>query len=360
MKKTGIGIVGCGAISGIYLKNIAEMYEDIEVVHVCDAIEERAREAAEKWGIPNYCSDMNELVNNPNVDIVLNLGRTYDHFGISTAAMKAGKHVYSEKPLGITMEEGKALSALSDSTGLELCCSPDTYLGGSFQTCRKLIDDGVIGDVIGGSCAMVCHGHESWHANPDFYYKPGGGPMLDMGPYYITVLVNMLGRVKRVTGMCKKTFDTRTITSQPHYGDTIDVEVDTYVDGLLEFENGAIVHLFTTFDVYDSAQPNMELYGTKGTLRLPDPDWFSGDIFLYTPESKEYEAVPTDFPFEGNCRGLGLNDMAKAIEEGRKPRTDKMQALHVLEVMLAIIRSGNEGRFIDITTPYERAPIMER
>lgn len=354
-----IGIVGCGAISDIYLKNITEMYRGIQVVRTCDIVEERARNAAEQYGIQKYSSDMNDVMADPEVDIVLNLGRTYDHYEISTAALNAGKHVYSEKPLGITMDEGRALVALAKEKKRYLGCAPDTFLGGSFQTCRKLIESGMIGDVLGASCAMVCRGHESWHPNPDFYYKPGGGPMLDMGPYYITVLVNLLGGVKRVAGMCKKSFPERIITSEPHYGETIRVDVDTYVNGFMEFENGAIGSIFTTFDVYDSKLPDMEIYGSEGTLQVPNPDWFGGEVKLYRPETKEYTLIPPMFPYDGNCRGLGLADMARAIETGRTARANCGQALHVLEVMLGIIESGRKGTFVDIESRYEKPPMMK-
>lgn len=359
MKKMRIGIVGCGDISGIYLKNLTEMYHEVEVVHVCDVVAERVEAAAKEYSIARHSTDMKDLMNDPDVDIVLNLGRTFDHYAISEAALNAGKHVYSEKPLGITLEEGKKLIALAKEKGLHIGCAPDTFLGGAFQTCRKIIESGMIGDLVGASAFMVCRGHESWHPNPGFYYKPGGGPMLDMGPYYITTLINLMGGIKRVTGMARKTFPVRTITSQPHYGDTIDVEVDTHVNGLMEFENGAIGSILTTFDVYNSKAPSIEIYGTEGTLQVPDPDWFGGEIKLYRPETEEYSVIPSMFPYDGNCRGLGLADMAKAIQTGREIRVSGERALHVLEVMCGFIKSSEEHRHIDIETPYTKPALMK-
>ena len=359
MDKMRIGIVGCGDISGIYLKNLTELNREVEVTHVCDVMAERARGAAEEHGIRRFSTDMNELVNDPQVDIVLNLGRTFDHFGISAAALNAGKHVYSEKPLGITFEEGKALVDLAEEKGLLLGCAPDTFLGGAFQTCRKIIESGMIGDLIGASAFMVCRGHESWHPNPDFYYKPGGGPMLDMGPYYITTLVNLMGGIKSVSGMAKKSFPVRTITSEPRFGETIEVEVETHVNGLMEFENGAVGNILTTFDVYHSKAPSIEIYGSEGTLQVPDPDWFGGEIKLYRPETEDYSVIPSMFPYDGNCRGLGLADMAKAVQTGREMRVSGRRALHVLEVMCGFIKSSEERRTVDIGTGYTKPALMK-
>jgi len=356
--KTRIGIVGCGDISGIYLKNLTNLFREVEVTHVCDVIEERAKAAAKEYSVARYSTRMEELIEDPNVDIVLNLGRALDHYGITEAALKAGKPVYSEKPLGINYEEGKKLLELSKEKGIPLGCAPDTFLGSSLQTSRKLIESGMIGEVIGASAFMVCRGHESWHPNPGFYYQPGGGPMLDMGPYYITALVNLLGGVRRVTGMAKKSFAKRIITSKPHFGETIDVEVDTYVNGLMEFESGAIASILTTFDVYDSQSPYIEIYGSEGTLQIPDPDCFSGEIKLYRPETKCYSTIPDLFPYAGNSRGLGWADMAKAIRTGREIRADASRALHVLEVMCGFIRSSEEKRHIEIETVFTKPKPM--
>jgi predicted dehydrogenase len=358
MEKTRIGIVGCGYISDIYLKNLTNLFREVEVTHVCDVIEEKARKAAKVYSVESYSTKMEELFDDPNVDMVLNLGRTFEHYEITKAAILAGKPVYSEKPLGITFEEGKELIELAKEKGVPIGCAPDTFLGSSFQTCRKVIEGGMIGEVLGASAFMVCPGHESWHPNPDFYYKLGGGPLLDMGPYYLTVLVNLLGGVKRVTGMAKKSFLKRKISSQPRFGDIIDVEVDTYVNGIVEFQNGAIGSIFTTFDVHNSQTPHIEIYGSEGTLELPDPDCFGGEIKLFRKETNSYSTIPAMFPYTENCRGLGVADMAKSIKTGREIRANGNQALHVLEVMCGIIRSSEEKRFIDIESEYSKPKRM--
>ena len=190
--------------------------------------------------------------------------------------MRAGKHVYSEKPLAATYEEGCELAALAKEKNLMLGGAPDTFLGAGIQTCRKLIDDGFIGRPVGASARMICHGHETWHPSPEFYYQNGGGPMMDMGPYYLTALVNLLGRADSLTGVVSKSFETRTITSAPLYGREIQVEVPTHVNGILQFANGAVATITTTFDVYYDSSASLEIYGTKGTLRAPDPNGFGG------------------------------------------------------------------------------------
>ena len=198
-----IGVVGCGDISGIYLHNMTKVYGNLEVVGVCDLIPERSSRAATNNNIGRIYADVDELLADDNVDIVLNITRPVDHFNVSMAVLRAGKHLYTEKPLGITMDEGRQITALAKEKGLYVGCSPDTFLGAGLQTCRKVIDAGLIGEPIGGTAHMIVHGHESWHPNPDFYYQRGGGPMLDMGPYYVTALLNFLGRVDAVSG-CRK------------------------------------------------------------------------------------------------------------------------------------------------------------
>ena len=216
------------------------MFKEIEVIGVCDLIRERAEKAVKQYNIPKLYNDMYELFADPEVDIVLNITRPDEHYAVTRAALEAGKHVYSEKPLAATLEDGKKLVALAKEKGLLLGGAPDTFLGAGIQTCRKLIDDGVIGDVIGGAGFMIRHGHETWHPDPEFYYKRGGGPMLDMGPYYVTALVNLICNVEAVSSMTRITFPERKITSQPKNGEVIHVDVPTLVAGAMRFTNGAI------------------------------------------------------------------------------------------------------------------------
>lgn len=371
---TKIGIVGIGAISGIYLKNITHMFDNIEIIGVCDLIRERAEKAVEEYNIPKLYENMQELFSDDEVDIVLNLTRPYEHFDVTMAALKAGKNVYSEKPLGATLEEGLRLTEYAREHGLLIGGAPDTFLGAGIQTCKKLIDDGFIGEVVGASAYMVCRGHETWHPDPEFYYKFGGGPMLDMGPYYITALVNLLGPVASVAGMSKVSFNERKITSEPHHGEVIKVDVPTHVTGLMQFKSGVIGTIFTTFDVYTAEVPRIEIYGSRGTLSVPDPNCFDGtprlfigerpkpllgDPAIIKPQPPSFKEIPLLFDYSDNSRGLGLSDMAKAIKEGRKPRADSEQTLHVIEVLTSFDKSSAEHRFIDMQTTMEKPPAMQ-
>ncbi|MDL2301990.1 Gfo/Idh/MocA family oxidoreductase [Lachnospiraceae bacterium OttesenSCG-928-D06] len=355
-----IGMVGVGAISGIYLDNITKMFKEIELLAVCDLVKEKAEKAVEEYKIPKIYDTMEELFADEEIDIVLNLTRPYEHFDVTKAALLAGKHVYSEKPLAATLEEGKALVELANEKELMLGGAPDTFMGAGIQTCRKLIEDGFIGTPVGAAAFMICRGHESWHPDPEFYYKHGGGPMMDMGPYYLTAMVNLLGRIQGVTGVAKKSFNQRTITSQPHAGTVVDVDVSTYVTGILDFENGATGTLFTTFDVHNNGQARFEIYGSEGTLMVPDPNTFGGPIMLLRQEEKEYKEIPLLFDYADNSRGLGLADMAKAIEEKRFMRAGCEQTLHVLEVMTAFERSSESKAYEAIESAYTIQPIMKR
>ena len=283
-KTVKIAMIGTGDISGIYLKNITETFHEIELTGVCDLVREKAEAAAKKWNVPRIYKDMYEAFDDPQVDIILNLTRPDEHYGVTKPALLAGKHVYSEKPLAATFELGQELVQIAKEKGLFLGGAPDTFLGAGIQTCRKLIDDGFIGDPVGAAAFMICRGHEGWHPDPEFYYKRGGGPMLDMGPYYVTALVNLLGGVRSLMGRTKTTFPHRTITSAPKRGTDITVDVPTYVTGIMDFDCGAVGTIFTTFDVYNEGQARLEVYGTKGTLICPDPNPFGGPIKLLRPE----------------------------------------------------------------------------
>lgn len=384
-----IAMIGVGAISGIYLKNLTETFREVSLVGVCDLIPERARRGVDfvkeqqakgfDCVTPRIYKDMYEAFDDPEVDVVLNITRPYEHYEVTKQALLHGKHVFSEKPLAADMEEGDELVALAEKTGLFMGGAPDTFMGAGIQTCRKLIDDGVIGDPVGATCAMICHGHESWHPDPEFYYKRGGGPMMDMGPYYVTVLINLLGPVDGVVARTGKSFDKRIITSRPHYGETVDVDVDTYLAGTLQFANGAIGTLFTTFDVHYNpfAQARFEVYGTKGTLIVPDPNTFGGPIRLFRPEDQVkmdagdpalmnritdpymgYRELPLMFDYRENSRALGLADMCRAIETGRGARCNYRQQHHVLEILTSFEKSSREERYIRLRTKYERSAPM--
>lgn len=354
-----IGMVGVGAISGIYLENITKRFKEINLVAVCDLIKERAENAQKKYNVPKLYDTMYEMFEDPEIDIILNLTRPYEHYDVDKAALLAGKHVYSEKPLGASLAEGIELVKIAEEKGLMLGGAPDTFLGAGIQTCRKLIDDGMIGTPIGAAAFMICRGHETWHPDPEFYYKYGGGPMFDMGPYYLTAMVNLLGSVKAVTGVAKKTFDTRLITSQPFAGTIVDVDVPTYITGIMEMDNNVTATLFTTFDVVYDGQARFEIYGSEGTLYVPDPNGFGGPVQLLRREEGSRKDMPLLFDYKDNSRALGLADMAKALETGRAPRASYKQTLHVLEVMEAYTTSSTKQARVEINSKYNREIAMK-
>lgn len=354
-----IAMIGVGSISGIYLQNISTVFQEINLIGVCDLVRERAEKAKAKWNVPKIYDTMYDAFADPEVDIILNLTRPYEHYGVTKAALEAGKHVYSEKPLAADWDEGRELVALAEKKGLMLGGAPDTFMGAGIQTCRKLIDEGAIGKPIGSAAFMICRGHETWHPDPEFYYKRGGGPMMDMGPYYLTALINLMGGVKAVSGVTKTSFPTRLITSEPHNGEIVTVDVPTYVTGTLLYDSGAVGTIFTTFDVYYPYQARLEIYGEDGTLFVPDPNGFGGPIKLFKKGDKEPVDMPLQFDYCENSRALGLADMAKALETGRFCRTDYHQTAHVLEILTSFDKSSDAGKILPITTKYERRPPMK-
>jgi len=302
---------------------------------------------------------MHELFADPEIDIVLNLTRPYQHYEVSKAALLAGKHVYSEKPLGADLEEGMELVALAKEKGLVIGGAPDTFMGAGIQTCRKLIDEGLIGDVIGGRCVMASHGVESWHPDPDFYYQRGGGPLYDMGPYYITALTNLLGGVKSVYGYNRTAYSERLITADPHKGEIIKVNTPTHIESFLTFDCGAVVSMLTSFDIYNTKQTNIEIYGTKGTLYVPDPNTFGGNITFFDGEKHEAVEYPLEFDYSSNSRCLGLADMASGIENNKASRTTCKQTFHVLEVMASVMKSAETHAPVELTSHFEREAPMD-
>ena len=356
-ERVGIGIIGCGNISGAYLKAM-QGFPVLDVRAVADMNPAAAEARAAEFGLT--ARPLAALFDADDIEIVVNLTVPRAHVAVGLEALAAGKHVYSEKPLGIAFADGKRLLETAEKAGLRVGSAPDTFLGGSHQTCRRLVDEGVLGTPVGGTAFFMCPGHERWHPSPAFYYEQGGGPMLDMGPYYVTDLVNLLGPVRRVTGMASMLRKERLITSQPLNGTRIPVEVPTHVTGMLEFVSGAIVQIGMSFDVAAHKHVPLEIYGTEGTLAVPDPNYFGGDI-QYLKKGGEWQGVATVMPYaDGNYRSLGVADMALAIRQNRPHRANGALALHVLEVMEAIGTSASTGRHIEITTPVERpAPLAE-
>lgn len=355
MKPVGIGLIGAGNISAAYLKAAAD-FPLLDIRGVADLNPDAARARAEEFGLKTTSVDA--LLADPTVEIVLNLTIPRAHVEVGLAALAAGKHVYAEKPLGITFAEGKRLVEAARKADLRVGSAPDTFLGGSHQTCRHLVDEGAIGKPVGGTATFMCPGHERWHPNPAFYYDVGGGPVLDMGPYYITEFVNLLGPVAKVIAFDATPSATRTITAKERAGEVIPVHVPTHVAGTLAFRNGALVQVTMSFDVAGHRHVPIELYGTEGTLIVPDPNRFGGQIEL-KKKGGDWSNLDTTQPYaDGNYRSIGLADMAEAIRENRPHRASGDLALHVLEVMEAFAVSARTGAAITMTTDVERpAPL---
>ena len=354
-QRTKIGIIGCGNISGIYLK-ADKTFNNLELVACADLDIERAQAKAAEYNIKAYSVD--ELLADPAIEIVINLTIPGAHAAVSTAAVQAGKAAYSEKPFALTRADGEALLQLAAAKGQRVGCAPDTFLGGGLQTCRKLVDDGVIGVPVAATAFMMSRGHEHWHPSPEFYYQPGGGPMFDMGPYYLTALVAILGPVRRVTGLTSVSFPERLISSQPKYGQTIKVEVPTHVAGLLEFASGAIGTIITTFDVKASQLPRLEIYGSDATLSLPDPNTFGGPVRVRSATDSDWIDMPLTHSYTENSRGLGVADMADAIRHNRPHRASGDLAHHVLDIMQAFHEASATGKHIDLTSTCERPAML--
>ncbi|MBO0994815.1 Gfo/Idh/MocA family protein [Bacillus sp. SD088] len=352
MSNVKIGIIGCGNISSIYCQ-AGQKFEGLEIHACADLDYSRAKARAVEFNIPKAYT-VEQLLADPEIEIIINLTIPQAHAEVCIQALKAGKHVYVEKPLAITLEDGKRILEIAEAKNLMVGGAPDTFLGGGIQTCRKLIDEGVIGDVVAATGFMMSPGHESWHPDPAFYYQYGGGPMLDMGPYYITALINLIGPIRRVTGSTRITYKERTITSKPKYGKKIKVEVPTHVTGLLDFENGAIATLITSFDVKGSTLPNIEIYGSMGSILVPDPNTFGGPVRLKRQGDSEWEEIPLTHGFTENSRGIGVADMAKALQNGGKHRANGLLTLHVLEVMHGIHEASDKGVHYELTTTCEQ------
>lgn len=337
----GVGIIGCGNISDAYLK-AAPQFPVLNIIACADLNRAAAQAKAETCGIEAL--EVAALLADPRIDIVLNLTTPQHHVSVGLQAIRAGKHVYSEKPLGTDLSEALTLVQAATQAKLRVGSAPDTFLGGVHQTARAAIDAGVIGDVVAGQAAMMCPGHELWHPNPDFYYQPGGGPLFDMGPYYLTCLVNMLGPISHVSGSASTPQLSRTIGSGPRQGETFPVQVPTHISGLLTFESGAQITLTTSFDVWKHAANHIELYGVKGSMIVADPNQFAGEIRVSHGKG-DWAALPQTHSYgDGNYRILGLADMAQAILSDRPHRANLGLALHVLEVMEGIMVSASAGQ----------------
>jgi len=351
IKPVNVGIIGCGNISGIYLE-AGRKFQILNIVGCADIDMERARTQAAKYGVKAY--EVDELLADPSIEVVINLTIPAAHALVALAALEAGKSIYNEKPLAIEREDAQRLIALAEAKGLRVGCAPDTFLGGGLQTCRALIDTGVIGTPVAATAFLLNHGPENWHPNPDFYYQRGAGPMFDMGPYYLTALTMLLGPVRRVTGSAQISFPERTVTSQPLNGTIIKVATPTHVVGVLDFVSGPVATLVTSFDVWHAELPKFEIYGSLGTLGLPDPNTFGGPVRLRLASDKEWREIPIAHGYSSNSRGLGVADMAYALRTGRTHRANGALAYHVLDLMHAFHDASREGRHVEMASTCTR------
>jgi predicted dehydrogenase len=351
----GCGIIGCGNISGIYLAN-SQKFPGLELCAVADLVPERAQAKAQEHGV--RALSVAEMLSAVDISMVINLTVPAAHAEINQLALSAGKHVYTEKPFATTRADGERTIALAASKGLRVGSAPDTFLGAGLQTCRKLIDDGAIGVPVAAAAFMTGHGPESWHPDPEFFYKAGAGPMFDMGPYYLTALVSLLGPVTRVSGSTRASFPQRTIGSSARQGRKISVEVPTHYAGTLDFASGAIATLMLSFDIWAADLPRIEIYGSAGTLSVPDPNTFGGPVRIRLAGENEWDEVSLTHAYAENSRGLGAADMAWALVENRPHRASGELALHVLDLMSSFQEASESGCYVHVGTTCERpAPL---
>ncbi len=349
-----IGIIGCGNISAAYLR-LGPMFKGVDIVAVADMNMDAATARAAEFGVDARSVDA--LLASDDIDVIINLTIPDAHFDVTCSILKAGKHAYSEKPLVLTLDQAKAMQKLCDDSGLRVGSAPDTFLGGAHQQARQIIDAGGIGKVVAGTAHVMSKGMEHWHPNPDFFFLPGAGPVLDIGPYYVTNLIQLLGPVKRVAALTSAAKSERTIANGPRNGEVVPVKTPTNIHALLEFEQGATITLSASWDITAHDHQNMEIYGEDGTLYVPDPNFFGGDLHQSDAVGQMQAVAAWDHPFgvindngRANYRCAGLADMVAGITEGRPHRCDVSLAVHATDVMTSILKSGQTGQFEAMTT----------
>lgn len=354
--ETRVGIIGCGTILGAYIRH-TKPYPFLRVTRLADLDVDRAKAAAAKFEV-SEAGSVEELLGDDSISVVVNLTIPAAHAEVSLAALEAGKHVYSEKPLATDLTEGRAILDAAERHGLRVGCAPDTFLGGGGQTCRALIDQGAIGEPVGALAFFLNRGMETWHPNPGFFYQRGAGPMMDVGVYYVTALVNLLGPVRRVSGSARVSFAEREITSEPLRGQRIRVETPTHIAGTLDFEQGAIGTIVASNDVCASEVPRIEVFGAEGTISVPDPNRFDGPVRLFRRSTGAWEDVPHTHPSDVG-RGMGLADMVQALAEDRPHRCSGEMAFHVLETMLAVEASSERGMHNELASRCAQPAALE-
>ncbi|WP_375450313.1 Gfo/Idh/MocA family protein [uncultured Devosia sp.] len=365
MAKTyGVGIMGAGNISAAYLK-LAPLFKGLEVRAVADILPAAAQKRADEFGVKAQTPD--ELLKNSELDVIVNLTIPATHYSVSMDIISAGKHAYSEKPFVLSLEEGMALKKAADDRNLKVGSAPDTFLGGAHQQARDIIDSGKIGKIMSGTTHVMSRGMEHWHPNPDFFFQVGAGPVLDIGPYYVTDLIHLIGPVKRVSAFTSMARAEREVTAPgPHQGTMVKVGTPTTIHGIMEFHNGAIVTIGTSWDVASHGHHNIELYGTEGTVYVPDPNFFGGDLITTDIAGTKTPVTPWQHPFgkanqdldkehpRANYRTAGLADMMQAIEQGRPARCGLDVALHAVDVMTSLLKAGESGQVLTLSTTCER------
>jgi predicted dehydrogenase len=368
-RRAAIGIIGCGNISEAYLK-LAPTFSNVEVVAVADIVPAVAKSRAKQFSV--RAVSVNELLKDEQIEVVVNLTIPDVHYDVTSSILSAGKHAYSEKPLALTAKDAAKLVKDADKRGLKLGGAPDTFLGAGAQIVRQLLDKGAIGKVIGGTAYVMSHGMEHWHPNPGFFFQPGAGPVFDVGVYYITTLVSLLGAVESVTAMASRGSETRLVTANgPMKGKKIKVTTPTNINAILKFTNGAQITLGASWDVWKHGHANpIEFYGSEGSMLVPDPNFFAG-VISYSAKGGDYVEVDTsggafgksNWPWSGpvtraNYRMLGVSDLVDSIRSKREPRCSGRLAAHVVEVMEAILTSAAKGAFMKIKSEVERpAPL---
>lgn len=357
-RKVKMGIIGCGMISDTYFQ-ASKKFNVIEVVACSDIIPERAKKKEEMYGCKAMTNE--ELLARKDIEIVLNLTPPQVHSKIAMDTLNAGKHAYSEKPFGVDEADAAKVMALAKKKGLRVGCAPDTFLGGGIQTCRKMLDDGWIGKPIAATAMVLGRGPEKWGQAP-FFYDYGAGPMLDLGPYYVTALVNFFGPARSVTAITKKGSEFRTLgaevgeTYKDIYKpfDRYPVTVTTHLTGVIEFQNGVLATVIASFEAYAHNHPPIEIYGDEGTLLVPDPNTFGGPVKVFRHGENKWIEAPLSHIYTENSRSIGAADMAIALQTGRKHRCNGDLANHVLEIMLAFDKSSKLGKKVDLKTTCER------
>ncbi|TLU70973.1 Gfo/Idh/MocA family protein [Lichenicoccus roseus] len=357
MDAVTVGIVGCGTISAAYLRAALD-FPEYRIVACADLDLARAQARAAKFDL--RALSVEALLDDPSIEVVLNLTIPAAHAEIGLRAVEAGKHVYSEKPLGLAVPEARQLVERALERGMRVGSAPDTFLGGAHQTVRAALDADQFGRIVSGTACMMNHGHEHWHQDPGFYYQPGGGPLFDMGPYYLTALIDLLGPVASVCALTDRSAAERVVGSGPKAGTPIDIGTETHIAGLLRFATGAAISLITSFDVWAHRHSPIELYGTKGSVLVPDPNRFDGQPMMAIARAPWVDLPVTHGFAEADHRGVGLADMARAIRSQRAHRANGEMALHVVDIMQGLIEAGATGRTVDIATRCERPSPLPR